>query len=557
MKEIKCPKCQSVFQVDEADYASIVSQVKNAEFNDELNRRLEEVRKQYDAELKADVMKSERTFGQKLSAKELEIGKKDTEIERLKAQIDSMAQAKALELAEEMNKKDKEISELKAKIESTAQTKALELAGEMNKKDQEISELKAKIESTAQAKALELAGEMNKKDQEISELKAKIESTAQAKALELAGEMNKKNQEISELKAKIESMVQTNALELAGELAKKDKEISELKSTISQSKDACHIAVLEEQQKAQDALKEKENKIVELTGMVSQQKNEAALRENNIKETYEIQLKKKQEEVDYYKDLKTRMSTKMVGETLEIHCSTEFNRMRPLFPNAYFEKDNDASGGSKGDFIFRDYEDGFEYISIMFEMKNEMDQTATKHKNEDFLKKLDEDRRAKKCEFAVLVSLLEPESELYNTGIVDMSHRYQKMYVIRPQFFLPLITLLVQTSKKSIEYQRQLAIARSQSVDVTNFESRLNDFKEKFANNYRLASEKFKTAIDEIDKSITHLQKIKEALVGSERNLRLANDKADSLTIKKLTYNNPTMKEKFKEARAVEEDEDE
>ena len=557
MKEIRCPKCQSVFQVDEADYASIVSQVKNAEFNDELNRRLEEVRKQYAAELKADVMKSEQTFGQQLSAKDLEIGEKNTEIERLKAQIDSMAQAKALELAEEMSKKDQEISELKAKIESTAQAKALELAGEMNKKDQEISELKAKIESTAQAKALELAGEMNKKDQEISELKAKIESTAQAKALELAGEMNKKNQEISELKAKIESMVQTNALELAGELAKKDKEISELKSTISQSKDACQIAVLEEQRKAQYALKEKDNKIVELTGMVNQQKNEAALRENNIKETYEIQLKKKQEEVDYYKDLKTRMSTKMVGETLEIHCSTEFNRMRPLFPNAYFEKDNDASGGSKGDFIFRDYEDGFEYISIMFEMKNEMDQTATKHKNEDFLKKLDEDRRAKKCEFAVLVSLLEPESELYNTGIVDMSHRYPKMYVIRPQFFLPLITLLVQTSKKSIEYQRQLAIARSQSVDVTNFESRLNDFKEKFANNYRLASEKFKTAIDEIDKSITHLQKIKEALVGSERNLRLANDKADSLTIKKLTYNNPTMKEKFKEARAVEEDEDE
>ena len=557
MKEIRCPKCQSVFQVDEADYASIVSQVKNAEFKDELNRRLEEVRKQYAAELKADVMKSEQTFGKQLSAKELEIGEKNTEIERLKAQIDNMAQAKALELAGEMNKKNQEISELKAKIESTAQAKALELAGEMNKKDQEISELKAKIESTAQAKALELAGEMNKKDQEISELKAKIESTAQAKALELAGEMNKKNQEISELKAKIESMVQTNALELAGELAKKDKEISELKSTISQSKDACQIAVLEEQQKAQDALKEKENKIVELTGMVNQQKNEAALRENNIKETYEIQLKKKQEEVDYYKDLKTRMSTKMVGETLEIHCSTEFNRMRPLFPNAYFEKDNDASGGSKGDFIFRDYEDGFEYISIMFEMKNEMDQTATKHKNEDFLKKLDDDRKAKKCEFAVLVSLLEPESELYNTGIVDMSHRYPKMYVIRPQFFLPLITLLVQTSKKSIEYQRQLAIARSQSVDVTNFESRLNDFKEKFANNYRLASEKFKTAIDEIDKSITHLQKIKEALVGSERNLRLANDKADSLTIKKLTYNNPTMKEKFKEARAVEEDEDE
>lgn len=374
MKEIRCPKCQSVFQVDEADYASIVSQVKNAEFNDELNRRLEEVKKQYAAELKADVMKSEQTFGKQLSAKDIEIGEKNTEIERLKAQIDNMAQAKALELA----------------------------------------------------------GEMNKKNQEISELKAKIESTAQAKALELAGE-----------------------------LAKKDKEISELKSTIAQSKDACQIAVLEEQRRSQDALKEKDNRIVELTGMVNLQKNEAALRENSIKETYEMQLKQKQEEVDYYKDLKTRMSTKMVGETLEIHCSTEFNRMRPLFPNTYFEKDNDASGGSKGDFIFRDFEDGFEYISIMFEMKNEMDQTATKHKNEDFLKKLDDDRRAKNCEFAVLVSLLEPESELYNTGIVDMSHRFPKMYVIRPQFFIPLITLLVQTSKKSIEYQRQLAVARS------------------------------------------------------------------------------------------------
>mgnify|MGYP001045376340 CR=1 FL=1 len=468
MKEIRCPKCQSVFQVDEADYASIVSQVKNAEFNDELNRRLEEVKKQYAAELKADVMKSEQTFGKQLSAKDIEIGKKNTEIERLKARIDNMAQAKALELA---------------------------------------------------------------------------------------GEMNKKNQEISELKAKIESMAQTNALELAGELAKKDKEISELKSTIAQSKDACQIAVLEEQRRSQDALKEKDNRIVELTGMVNLQKNEAALRENSIKETYEMQLKQKQEEVDYYKDLKTRMSTKMVGETLEIHCSTEFNRMRPLFPNAYFEKDNDASG--KGDFIFRDYEDGFEYISIMFEMKNEMDQTATKHKNEDFLKKLDDDRRAKNCEFAVLVSLLEPESELYNTGIVDMSHRFPKMYVIRPQFFIPLITLLVQTSKKSIEYQRQLAVACSQSIELPSFETRLNDFKEKFANNYRLASEKFKTAIDEIDKSITHLQKIKEALVGSERNLRLANDKADGLTIKKLTHGNPTMKEKFKEARAVEDYDDE
>ncbi len=439
MKEIKCPKCHSVFQVDEADYASIVTQVKNAEFRAEVDRRMAELQKQHQAEQRADAMKFEQELQKKLSTKELEIGRRDSEIERLKAQIAMLSQ--------------------------------------------------------------------------------------------------------------------TKELELKAELAKKEQEIARLKGTIAQGDSVRQVAVLEEQRKAQEALKAKDNQITALTGRMELEKSEATLRENSLRKEYELQLKQKQEEVDYYKDLKSKMSTKMVGETLEIHCSTEFNRMRPLFPNAYFEKDNDASGGSKGDFIFRDYADGFEYISIMFEMKNEMDATATKHKNEDFFKKLDDDRRAKNCEFAVLVSLLEPDSELYNTGIVDVSHRYPKMYVIRPQFFIPLITLLVQTSKKSIEYQRQLAVARSQSIDVTNFENQLNDFKEKFANNYRLASERFKTAIDEIDKSILHLQKIKDALVGSERNLRLANDKADGLTIKRLTRGNPTMKAKFEEARRKEQGE--
>lgn len=439
MKEIKCPKCHSVFQVDEADYASIVTQVKNAEFRAEVDRRMAELQKQHQAEQRADAMKFEQELQKKLSTKELEIGRRDSEIERLKAQLAMLSQ--------------------------------------------------------------------------------------------------------------------TKELELKAELAKKEQEIARLKGTIAQGDSVRQVAVLEEQRKAQEALKAKDNQITALTGRMELEKSEATLRENSLRKEYELLLKQKQEEVDYYKDLKSKMSTKMVGETLEIHCSTEFNRMRPLFPNAYFEKDNDASGGSKGDFIFRDYADGFEYISIMFEMKNEMDATATKHKNEDFFKKLDDDRRAKNCEFAVLVSLLEPDSELYNTGIVDVSHRYPKMYVIRPQFFIPLITLLVQTSKKSIDYQRQLAVARSQSIDVTNFENQLNDFKEKFANNYRLASERFKTAIDEIDKSILHLQKIKDALVGSERNLRLANDKADGLTIKRLTRGNPTMKAKFEEARRKEQGE--
>lgn len=340
--------------------------------------------------------------------------------------------------------------------------------------------------------------------------------------------------------------------ELTIALAGKDKEIASLKSTITESENRLKIAVMEEQRKAQGDVQNKNAEIAKLKADAELDRNKAAIHENTIKEQYELRLKNAQQQIDYYKDLKMRMSTKMIGETLEIHCSTQFNQtMRPMMPNAYFEKDNDASGGTKGDFIFRDFSaDGTEYVSIMFEMKNEADETATKHKNEDFFKKLDTDRKAKHCEFAVLVSLLEPESELYNGGIVDVSYKYDKMYVIRPQFFLPIISLLVQTSKKSLEYKQQLEIAKRQSVDVTNFETQLLDFQEKFGKNYRLASEKFKTAIDEIDKSIQHLQKIKDALIGSENNLRLANDKAEALTIKKLTRGNPTMKMKFEEARA-------
>ena len=331
-------------------------------------------------------------------------------------------------------------------------------------------------------------------------------------------------------------------------LSGKDKEIAELKAVVNHNADALRIAVMQEQQRMNETLRNKENEIAQLKADAQLAKSEAAVRENSIKESYEGKLKAAEEQVAYYKDLKTRLSTKMVGETLEVHCSTIFNgEMRPMFPNAYFEKDNDASGGSKGDFIFRDFVDGFEYISIMFEMKNEMDETATKHKNEDFLKKLDADRNAKGCEYAVLVSLLEPDSELYNGGIVDVSYRYPKMYVIRPQFFKSMITLLVGAARKTVDYQRQLAEARSQSIDVTNFEDKLMAFKDSFGRNYRLASEKFKTAIDEIDKSIAHLQKIKEALIGSENNLRIANDKADALTIKKLTKGNPTMMAKFED----------
>ncbi|MCL3854172.1 DUF2130 domain-containing protein [Parabacteroides sp. GYB001] len=431
MKELTCPNCGNVFTVDEADYASIVSQVKNAEFKDEVDRRLKELRQQTIAEQEAENLRAEQKYQNELATKMLELKKKDTEIAMLNEKLNSIAESKQMEYYVDLEKKEKEILELKSQIEK--------------------------------------------------------------------------------------------------------------------SDDKLKIAILEEQGKSKQDIQLKETEILELKSLINSQKSEATIREANIKDGYELQLKQKQEMVDYYKDLKAKMSTKMIGETLEIHCNTEFNRIRPMFPNAYFEKDNDASAGSKGDFIFRDSEDGIEYLSIMFEMKNEMDETATKHKNEDFLKKLDEDRRSKNCEYAILVSLLEPDSELYNTGIVDMSHRYPKMYVIRPQFFIQLITLLVQTSKKSLEYKKALVEAQNQSVDITRFESQLNDFKDKFSNNYRLASEKFQTAIAEIDKSIEHLQKIKSALLGSENNLRLANDKAENLTIKKLTKGNPTMKAKFEE----------
>lgn len=338
--------------------------------------------------------------------------------------------------------------------------------------------------------------------------------------------------------------------EYIAKMGQKDQQIAILKAELQKKDDQTRIALLEEKNRVQQELQAKDAAIAQLNGRVASERQEAKIRENSLKEQYDFQLKQKQDEVNYYKDLKTKMSTKMVGETLEIHCSTEFNRMRTaMYPNAYFEKDNDARGGSKGDFIFRDYQDGTEYISIMFEMKNEMDQTATKHRNEDFFEKLHKDRTEKGCEYAVLVSLLEPESEYYNGGIVDVSYRYPKMYVVRPQFFMPLISLLTQASKKGLEYKQALIAAQRQSIDVTNFEADLADFKDKFARNYRIASEKFRTAIEEIDKSISHLQKIKDALIGSENNLRLANDKAEGLTIKKLTRNNPTMKEKFEQVQ--------
>ena len=359
---------------------------------------------------------------------------------------------------------------------------------------------------------------------------------SQVKNAEFDAELSRRIHELEEnQKARQQAEQARRAAEQQTAQAQMQLQLQSLQSQIQQAEQQKQLAVAQVRQQATEAYMKKEQELAQARAQ------------------WDAERKAAQEQIAYYKELKTRLSTKMVGETLEIHCSTQFNQLlRPLMPYAYFEKDNEVVEGTKGDFVFRDKsEDGVEYISIMFEMKNENDETATKHKNEDFLAKLDADRRKKGCEYAVLVSMLEPESELYNGGIVDMSHRFEKMYVIRPQFFIPLITLLCQTSKKSLDAKRELALVKAQQVDVTNFEDKLMTFKDAFGRNVRLANERFSDAIDEIDKTITHLQKVRENLVKSGDNLNLADKKLQEVTIKRLTAGNPTMKAKFDDASKI------
>lgn len=364
---------------------------------------------------------------------------------------------------------------------------------------------------------------------------------------EYSEKLNQKESEIAKLESKLstEKIIKESAINEA--LSEKDKQILELQNKINTLDKDKELEINKIKNELNTLILEKDNDIAKLNGEKELSEKEFQIKEQSLKEKYETELRFKDEEIARYKDFKAKLSTKMIGESLEQHCEISFNQLRATgFQNAYFEKDNDARTGSKGDYIFRDVDsDGNEYISIMFEMKNEADTTSTKKKNDDFLKELDKDRKEKDCEYAILVSMLEPDNELYNNGIVDMSHKYPKMYVIRPQFFIPIITLLRNAAQNSIEYKKELINIKAQNIDISNFEAEMNDFKEKFAKNYELASKKFKTAIEEIDKTIDHLQKTKDALLSSENNLRLANNKASDLTIKRLTKNNPTMQEKF------------
>ncbi|MBQ7317625.1 MAG: DUF2130 domain-containing protein [Phascolarctobacterium sp.] len=385
-----------------------------------------------------------------------------------------------------------------------------------------------------------------------TQFKARLEALEKDRQLAIKNAVTVKDAEIAELKAQISANDKNNKLTVSEAVAVKDKEITALQARLASYEMEKRLAVSEVVFKNERVLAAKNQELLQLANQIEANEKENKIREQSIKDGYEEKLRSKDEQIAYYKDFKARQSTKMIGESLEQHCLIEFNKLRATaFRNAYFEKDNDARSGSKGDFIFREYDDeGTEFISIMFEMKNEADETATKHKNEDFLKELDKDRKEKNCEYAVLVSLLEADNELYNNGIVDVSYRYPKMYVIRPQFFIPMITLLRNAAANSLQYKKELATIKNQNIDISHFEEDMIEFKEKFSRNYRLASEKFKKAIDEIDKTIDHLQKTKEALLSSENNLRLANNKAEDLSIKRLTRNNPTMQAKFAELEA-------
>ena len=531
MNEIKCPHCGKVFQVDERGFADILRQVRTAEFDKEIAQREGMLQEQNAQAVKLAVAKAQQDAQAETAQRDARIAELETRLAAEKREREQAEKSSQLEHANELEaalaKKQAEIVQLQADVKKLsadhdAQNRIAKaeherlLSDATAQRDAEIAALRQQISSQESAFKQQLESQVQQYSQKIAADKAESARVA-------AEESAKLQQTIVAQKQQLES--QTQQFKAEKELA-----VSEARAAAERQRDELAAQVkLQEAQAAQEraALREKMT-------------NELAAKDELIKY--------KDEEIARVKEMKARLSTKMVGESLERHCETEFNKIRATaFPHAYFEKDNDVVDGTKGDFVFRETDPatGEEVVSIMFEMKNENDETRTKHKNEDFFAKLDSDRKKKGCEYAVLCTILEPENELYNEGIVDVSYRYEKMYVIRPQFFIPIISILRNAALSALRYKTELAEVRNQNIDITNFENSMEDFKTKFARNYDLASRKFQTAIDEIDKTIDHLQKTKEALLGSERNLRLANDKAQDLTIKKLTRKNPTMKAKF------------
>lgn len=531
MNEIKCPHCGKVFQVDERGFADILRQVRTAEFDKEIAQREGMLQEQNAQAVKLAVAKAQQDAQVETAQRDARIAELETRLAAEKREREQAEKSSQIEHANELEaalaKKQAEIVQLQADVKKLsadhdAQNRIAKaeherlLSDATAQRDAEIAALRQQLSSQESAFKQQLESQVQQYSQKIAADKAESARVA-------AEESAKLQQTIVAQKQRLESQTQQFR-------AEKELAVSEARAVAERQRDELAAQVkLQEARAAQEqaALREKMT-------------NELAAKDELIKY--------KDEEIARVKEMKARLSTKMVGESLERHCETEFNKIRATaFPHAYFEKDNDVVDGTKGDFVFRETDPatGEEVVSIMFEMKNENDETRTKHKNEDFFAKLDSDRKKKGCEYAVLCTMLEPENELYNEGIVDVSYRYEKMYVIRPQFFIPIISILRNAALSALQYKTELAEVRNQNIDITNFENSMEDFKTKFARNYDLASRKFQTAIDEIDKTIDHLQKTKEALLGSERNLRLANDKAQDLTIKKLTRKNPTMKAKF------------
>lgn len=501
MSEIICPHCKKAFTIDESDYAKLIAQVRTAEFDKEIHEKLKaETEKQkanYDLDKQGIQMKHQN-----------DIAEKESEIQKLKAVIEKAENERIIAINQALEEKD----------------------SELNKKNQEIARLQTEIENKDTEKDLAVTQAVAKKENEITELRAQIKTAQSEKEIAVTQAVKLKEDVINE----------------------KEQTIVELRSQINSKETEKQLAVAQIEQKKDGELAKKDSEVQMLKSAIELKESEYNSKQQTLRASYEEQLKMKDEQIERYKDFKQRLSTKMVGETLEQHCSIQFNQYRmTAFPNAYFEKDNDASSGSKGDFIYRDYsDDGTEYISIMFEMKNESDTTATKHKNEDFFKELDKDRNEKKCEYAVLVSMLEADSELYNNGIVDVSYRYPKMFVIRPQFFIPLISFLRNAALKSLEYKKQLLIVQNQQADLTTFENNIETFKNSFLSTYERATKKHQEAIEGIDKAIAQLTKIKEALQTSDKHLNAANNKLNTeLTVKRLTKGADSVYDKLTEIR--------
>ena len=531
MNQITCPKCGTVINLDESDYEGIVRQVRDDQFAHEVEERAASLRREHE--------------------QALELARSQA-----KAELDRVMAAQKAELQEALARSFSELQEVKARSASELQEARAASAAALQQAQSASAAQLAKEQSERAAELMRVRAEA---DARVAELSAKLESAVEEResAVRVAAQRER-------MVAQQDAADQKE--ELREQLAARDAQIASLKAQLDAGATQRDLAVTQAVTEARTSFEEERAKLArdldaarfelsheqEVRAAEKQQIETAhALEIEQARKSAQDLIRYKDEEIERLRDMKARLSTKMVGETLEQHCETQFNQLRATaFPHAYFEKDNDASDGTKGDFIFRECDEaGNEIVSIMFEMKNENDTTATKHKNEDFFKKLDSDRKKKGCEYAVLVTLLEPESELYNTGIVDVSYRYEKMYVIRPQFFIPMITLLRNAAMNALAYKQELELVRQQNIDVTEFEEKLLGFQEGFNRNYDLASRKFQTAIDEIDTTIKHLQKVKDNLISSENNLRLANDKAQGLSIRKLTWGNKTMKAKFDEAR--------